>query len=471
MKTSKFFYVKGTLVLLFAVAIIVGAIKASTTMATTSTPTPAPITTTPVVTPTPDSVSITTQPIPETIEYHGHSLVKEDIPSWLPLENHDENCCEYPEGELTRAILAHLTEDASEAFTINEVKNRECFEFAFYDPSMNRLKVGNTESELDEPTIDIGELKGELKLEEMDFGCVLSIIDEIKQSPTPTSFWTTDYDHFVTIEIVNGIEQLFIDGVFISVIPDRYPVSYEDALADWQKSESGLGYNYYNGHSRTEVMCDSEGKFFVVEDNCQIYTWQFDGIHPWYEMWWEPTNEYPILNSKNVIHSEGTYCSSWYFRTTNNRVDVFESFNGNDSCWFGFFEEFSIEFKEATIVQGFVSDETSYFAVPETNRIWRISVSESDFRVAEISYIDVDQIEVVNGAIYLREGDCLTQIAYSDSSDTWETTSSAVILEETDFRKMTETCLWSWWFDPNMTTKSKDGFMVIESDDIEITIK
>lgn len=60
MKTSKFFSIKGTLALLLAVAVIIGVIKASTTMATTSTPTPTPtptpITTTPAATPTPKIV-------------------------------------------------------------------------------------------------------------------------------------------------------------------------------------------------------------------------------------------------------------------------------------------------------------------------------------------------------------------------------------------------------------------------------
>lgn len=478
---------------------------------------------TPEAPPTPHTNRSTTNPI----NFHGHQLVEEDIPGWLLpfVKNHDKYCNQYPEAELTKVILTNIKAQETESFAISEGAVGDTDSYISYDAAKKTLRVGDTVVDLNKPTVHIDELSGSnigKLVKEHGFDIVLSIMDRINQEPSledeaeeadispknlvslyeeagwdgvsergaklltkipkddclVTAFWTENYDHFVAIGAFqegglvlggcydNNVQAIFVDGKFLSVVPEKYPVSYEEMMDAWTTTES---YDWYNHHARREICCDSSGKFFLLDSDCMVYTWQWSGLKNQSDRpYWDPTNYCPKLGS-SVIVADGPSYETWYITTDEGRVKFFELYFDSDSEQFGLFDLFEIEFKDAQIATPFVvdsRDRIAFIAVPERNEIWKVSFVPNEFGTFTIGQKKFDQVEVVGRKVYVREGGNLTKVF-----ETWATYDSSE-LTRANFNEVARSYFTHWSYNPTTTTtRSENGHIVLENGSLIVTLK
>ena len=139
---------------------------------------------------------------PETVDFHGIQLVKEEIPSWLlneVIDTHKSTCDIWPEAELVNCICGHISNYLVGSFEIHEISSSTeeptLFEihetsssteeptlFVSYNSETRRLIVGQTICDIDKPTVNIDGMDtksiNELEHEE-GFDWVLKIIEKI----------------------------------------------------------------------------------------------------------------------------------------------------------------------------------------------------------------------------------------------------------------------------------------------------
>lgn len=420
-----------------------------------------------------------------------------------------------------------------DTFFIDEESEETVGRYISYDAAKKTLRVGDTVVDLNKPTVQIDELSdsniGKL-VKEHGFDIVLSIMDRINQEPNledeaeeadispknlvslyeeagwdkvsergaklltkipedgylVTAFWTENYDHFVAIgafqegELVlggcydNNVQAIFVDGKFLSVVPEKYPISYEEMMDAWATTES---YDWYDHHARREICCDSSGKFFLLDSDCMVYTWQWSGLKSQSDRpYWDPTNYCPKLGS-SVIVADGPSYETWYITTDEGRVKFFELHFGSDSEQFGLFDLFEIEFKDAQIATPFVvdslddyeeGDRIAFIAVPERNEIWKVSFVPNEFGTFTIGQKKFDQVEVVGRSIYIRKGGNLTATYISKISAPYDNSA----LTRVNFDEVARSTYGDWSYNPSQTTtRSENGHIVLENGPLKVTLK
>ncbi len=472
--------------------------------------------------PTPHTNRSTTN----TINFHGHKLIRSTIPDWLmeALEKHSSTCNEWAEAEMTRIIHGSNQKDS---FAITEAIDGERKGFAFCDAATGAVQVGDTESSIGKPTVHIDLMDSRninQLVKEHGFSLVLSIMDKLNSEPSPeeeadsvrisieelanqyetrgwatvsergvslltktpkwhhfeTAFWTDNYEHYVAIGSSNsgsfilgdydelGAQELFVDGKFISKVPEEYPIDIDSALESWSKGDlNKTTYSWSHGRSRSAIVCDKEGHFAAINNDCMLYKWDWEGEKANTFSWWTPTFSYPLLKG-DVVEADSRYVSS-----SGNQVKIYGQEFSSDAEQFGIYELFNITFKGVGIAQAFTCntgigyDEKPapevYVAVPESNTIWYIGENS-------IGRAKLDQVEVLNESVFARNGDTIKRLAFK-KYDGWDG-NEVDFLNSLQFEEIME---WDtfWTFIPKeeYSMKSADGQqLILEFGDITVAI-
>lgn len=461
---------------------------------------------------------------PETINFHGHKLVKNTVPDWFlaSIAEHDNSTCNSrPESEITRELVkAFDTHKAS--FLIREIIGEEEVGFALCDASKGLIRVCDTEASVGKPVVHIDKMD-DRSLEELvaeyGFDLVLSILSSINAEPPleevansiglspeelaviydnhgwnavaergvtlPTqtadggkwkiAFWTEGYNHYIEIDTDGYNRLLFVDGLFLSIVPDKYPISYtpENLEALWGKGNvNETTYSYFEDeffnkvYSHREVCANEEGLFFTLQEDCMVYTiqWQFGRLPEW-----APTNKYPIMGTSSPIRIKA-YGENGWMTVEGKSCRVLETCENMHDKRFGVKERFELTFENVNIVQPFIrkngntiKDAVAMVATPEKNRIWRITMSE-------VQCYYFDQVEVTSDGVYVRKDNEIQLIAVpnpnggqlvDEGHDTlFYGVQFKTVLKREDIHH---------WKSPG-TLESRDGLYIISTED-DITIK
>ena len=473
--------------------------------------------------PTPHTNRSTTN----TINFHGHKLIRSTVPDWMTtvLEEHSSACNEWAEAEMTRIIHGSNQNDS---FAITEVINGERKGFAFCDAATGAVRVGDTESSIGKPTVhvDLMDSRNVNQLvKEHGFSLVLSIMDKLNSEPSPeeeadsirisieelandydtigwaavsergvtlltktpkwhhfeTAFWTDNYEHYVAIGCSSksgdfilgnvdelGAQELFVDGKFISKVPEEYPIDIDSALESWSKGDlDETTYSWSHGRSRSAIVCDKEGHFATINNNCMLYKWDWEEEKGYTFSWWTPTFSYPLLEG-DVVEADSRYVSS-----SGNQVKIYGQELPSDAEQFGVYELLSITFKESEIAQTFTCDTgighdespvpEVYVAVPESNTIWYIGENS-------ISRAKLDQVEVLNESVFARNGDIIKRLAFK-KYDGWDG-NEVDFINSLQFEEIMEwDTFWTYIPKEEYSMRSTDGQqLTLEFGDITVAI-
>ena len=461
---------------------------------------------------------------PETINFHGHKLVKNTVPDWFltSIADHDNSTCNSrPESEITRELVkAFDTHKAS--FLIKEIIGEEEVGFALCDASKGLIRVCDTEASVGKPVVHIDKMD-DRSLEELvaeyGFDLVLSILDSIKAEPSlgevtdsvglnpeelaiiysnegwaavakkgatlltqaandgrwKIAFWTEGYQHYVEVETDGSERLLFVDGLFLSIVPDKViPYTPENLETLWGKGnvdEDTYGYfeDEFFGkvYSRREVCANEEGLFFTLQEDCMVYTiqWQFGRVPEW-----APTYKYPIMGTSSPIRIKA-YGEDGWMTVEGKSCRILETCENMHDKRFGVKERFELTFENVNIVRPFIrtngntiKDAVAMVATPEKNRIWRITMSE-------VQCYYFDQVEVMSDGVFVRKGDETQLIAVPNSNggqlvDEGHDTLFYGVQFKTVLKRE-GTHHWK----SSETLESRDGYLYIVSAKDNITIK
>lgn len=437
---------------------------------------------------------------PETVDFHGIPLVKEEIPSWLDevIVNHKSTCDIWPEAELVNRICGHISNYSVESFEIHEISSSTEAPtlFVSYNSGTRRLIVGQTVCDIDKPTVSIDGMDtksiNELEREE-GFDWVLKIIEKINdpnQSSTaaeqnatanrfrifcdylekgwgsiegaaqeslltliPTeegswrsAFWTKGHKHYIEVLASEDDEEGFpttrkiqVDGEAISLLPDKVveeDFSLTTAIKIW-----GQEYTDSKEYSNMEVFCDKRGTFFTMSTDLQVYT------SPWNlgETYWSPTTYYPAFGDKPVYKIE----NNLYLVASETKAEIFFC------CEWGFFDEFGakkrceIEFQDEVIIFGGTNSVNEVFvASPEKGLVWKIQPKR-------VSVARCDQVVATETHVFLLEKNMLYKVARKkDDSSIWDSCMEDVIENSLSFEDVVT------WGQDHTVLRKKEGIEI-----------